>query len=347
MKLPNGYGNISKLPGNRRTPFRVRKTVGWKWYDRLEGCFLDDAPPEDEALQVLDDGKLRFQSKQQYVTVGYYETRQKALQALAAYNEDPYDLHFDTITFAEVYERWSEKHFEGISDSNVKGYKAAFNVCQPIHNMKLVDIKVDHLQQVVDDSGKNSPTLKKVKILFGMIYDYAVMHEIVGKEKRDMVKYVDISKAGNPNSYNRKPFSDGEIDLIPLHIQPPDPALGFGHEQVWKITMHNEHHEIGQISYRTGESRCVFYYGHIGYHIDPPYRGNHYAMKACVMLKNEIRRSGKCSVIITCDPDNLPSRKTCQRLGCMFECVTQVPEDLQKKYDISDKKCRYIWHVGL
>lgn len=217
MKLPNGYGNISKLPGNRRTPFRVRKTVGWKWYDRLEGCFLDDAPPEDEALQVLDDGKLRFQSKQQYVTVGYYETRQKALQALAAYNEDPYDLHFDTITFAEVYERWSEKHFEGISDSNVKGYKAAFNVCQPIHNMKVVDIKVDHLQQVVDDSGKNSPTLKKVKILFGMIFDYAVMHEIVGKEKRDMVKYVDISKAGNPNSYNRKPFSDSEIDVLWKH----------------------------------------------------------------------------------------------------------------------------------
>ena len=28
MRLPNGYGSISKLPGNRRNKFLVRKTVG-------------------------------------------------------------------------------------------------------------------------------------------------------------------------------------------------------------------------------------------------------------------------------------------------------------------------------
>ncbi len=214
MKLPNGYGNISKLSGNRRKPFRVRKTTGWKWFDRKEGCFLDGEPPKDQVLDVLDDGKPRFQSKQQYVTVGYFETKQKALQALAAYNENPYDLHFDTITFAEVYEKWSDQHFEGISESNIKGYKAAFNTCSPIHNIKMQDIKLDHLQMVVDESGKNSPTLKKVKILMGMVYDYAVMHEIVGKEKRDMVRYVDISKAGNPNSRSRTPFTSDEIDIL-------------------------------------------------------------------------------------------------------------------------------------
>ena len=35
MKLPNGYGNVSKLSGNRRNPWRVRKTVGFIYYDRL------------------------------------------------------------------------------------------------------------------------------------------------------------------------------------------------------------------------------------------------------------------------------------------------------------------------
>lgn len=145
---------------------------------------------------------------------------------------------------------------------------------------------------------------------------------------------------------NRPEYSDGEIDLIPLHISPPDPGLGFGHEQVWRITIHNDPHEIGQISYRNGESRCVYYYGHIGYHIDPPYRGRHYAYRACRLLTEEIRRSGKQSVVITCDPDNIPSRKTCQKLECLFECVTHVPEELQQKYEISGVKCRYIWHVG-
>lgn len=144
---------------------------------------------------------------------------------------------------------------------------------------------------------------------------------------------------------NRVEYSDGVIDLIPLHIGPPDKDLGFRHEQVWKITLHDERDEIGRISYRDGESRCVYYYGHIGYHIDQPYRGHHYAFRACELIKPEIVLSGKSSAVITCDPDNLPSRRTCIRLGCLFERVAEVPEDIYRKYDINRTKCRYIWQV--
>lgn len=143
----------------------------------------------------------------------------------------------------------------------------------------------------------------------------------------------------------RAEYTDGVIDLIPLHIAPPDPDLKFGHEQVWRITLHNSRKEIGQISYRDGESRCVYYYGHIGYHIDPPFRGHHYAYRACKLIINEIRFSGKSSVVITCDPHNIPSRKVCHRLGCMMEGIAYVPEDLQKKYELNGRKCRYIWHI--
>ena len=144
---------------------------------------------------------------------------------------------------------------------------------------------------------------------------------------------------------NRVEYSDGEIDLIPIHIGILNRELALGHEQIWKITLHNEKEEIGRISYRDGESRCVYYYGHIGYHIDPPYRGKHYAYRACRLIEREIRLSGKTSVIITCDPDNVPSRKTCVRLGCLFERIADVPEDIFQKYEISRQKCRYIWHM--
>lgn len=33
MKNPNGCGGISKLPGNRRKPYRVRLTAGWQQHD--------------------------------------------------------------------------------------------------------------------------------------------------------------------------------------------------------------------------------------------------------------------------------------------------------------------------
>ena len=144
---------------------------------------------------------------------------------------------------------------------------------------------------------------------------------------------------------NRAEYTDGVIDLIPMHISPPDPELHFGHEQVWRITEHNSRKEIGQISYRDGESRCVYYYGHIGYHIDPPYRGHHYALRACRLIRNEIRLSGKTSAVITCDPDNEASRRTCIRLGCLLEGNADVPRDLQERFEISSCKSRYIWHI--
>lgn len=75
MRLPNGYGSVYKLSGKRRKPYIARKTRG---YD--------------------DNGK------QLYSIIGYYATRQQALQALADYNFNPYDLELGKITFAEIYE---------------------------------------------------------------------------------------------------------------------------------------------------------------------------------------------------------------------------------------------------
>lgn len=197
MKLPNGYGSVHKLTGKRRNPWRARKTDGWEY----------DSSGE----------KLR----QKYITIGYYEKREDALQALAEYNKDPYDLHTATITFEEVYEKWAEnklvvkddEHPYGISKTNIQGYKASYLLCDELKNMKFVDIKLDHLQKVVDESGKNHPTLRKLKVLFGQLYDYAIAHEIISKE-RDLVQYVDISKAGNPNAFDRKPFTKKEVQTV-------------------------------------------------------------------------------------------------------------------------------------
>ena len=141
-------------------------------------------------------------------------------------------------------------------------------------------------------------------------------------------------------------YSDEEIDLIPIRVSAAAKELGFGRERVWRITEHGKRQEIGQISYGDGESRGIYFYGHIGYHIDRAWRGKHYAAKACRLIRKEILRSGKSSVVITCDPDNEPSRRTCLALGCLWESEVPVDSDLQEKYEISPRKERYIWRVG-
>ena len=214
MKNPNGWGSITKLSGNRRKPWRVRKTDGWKTIDRLTNEVIVKIPDDCDPFEKLSDGKMRFTSKQVYVNIGYYATRQEAMTALAEFNKDPFDLNLSSITFAEVYDKWSDIHFETVSASNVNGYKAAYRLCGKLEKMRMVDIKLDHLQTVVDESGKNTPTLRKLKILWGLMWDYCVMHEILPQEKRDMVRYVDINKAGNPNAYNRKPFTKKEVKTV-------------------------------------------------------------------------------------------------------------------------------------
>lgn len=190
MKLPNGYGSVYKLSGKRRKPWVAKKTIGW---------------------QIIDEEKGT--KRQLYRTVGYYEDRTQALEALVQFNRSPYGIDADTVTFGEIYERWSDEHYAKVGKSSKQGYEAAWNLCEKIKDVRFVDIKLDHMQGVVDDSGKNRPTLRKLKVMFGLIYKYAIIHGVVSRE-RDMTEYVDISAAGNPNAYNRKPFLQSEVQRI-------------------------------------------------------------------------------------------------------------------------------------
>ena len=187
MKLPNGFGNVSKLSGKRRNPWRARKTVGWAF-----------------------DKETKTQ-KQKFITIGYFETRQKALQALCEYNDNPYNIDSKSITFSEVYDRWSQKKFSEISASNMAGYRAAYNICGSLYNKKMSEIKLVHLQEVVDCSEKNYQTLKKLKILFNQMFDYAVVNEIIPKD-RHIVEYLDIGKAEKSTLHYR--FTNAEIDTL-------------------------------------------------------------------------------------------------------------------------------------
>ena len=140
-------------------------------------------------------------------------------------------------------------------------------------------------------------------------------------------------------------LSDGVIDLRPFAGYPPLKSMRFGEMHDYRITLHGRHREIGQISVRLGEGTGIYYFGHIGYHIDPPWRGNHYAARACLLVRDLFVRAGKESAVITTDPDNEASRRTCERIGCLEERTVKVPVSLQKEWELSGEKVRYIWKI--
>ena len=69
--------------------------------------------------------------------------------------------------------------------------------------------------------------------------------------------------------------------------------------------------KMGACDLRIGHNARVYYGGGIGYRVEEPYRGHHYAGKACRLLFELARRHGMEHLIITCSPDNWPSRRTC------------------------------------
>lgn len=190
MKLPNGYGTVYKMSGKRRKPYMARKTVGWE---------IDNTGSQ----------------KQKYQIIGYYETRAKALTALAEFNENPYDVDASKITFAELYERFiNQPQFEKLSHSSKLGYSAAYKRCIPIHDMKFVDIRKAHLQGCVDDiDDAGWASRKKVKVLYNQLYSLARELDIT---KKNYSEFVDIGTNESPSQ--RTPFTQSEIDLIKNHV---------------------------------------------------------------------------------------------------------------------------------
>jgi RimJ/RimL family protein N-acetyltransferase len=98
----------------------------------------------------------------------------------------------------------------------------------------------------------------------------------------------------------------------------------------------------GGIGFRIGKSfEIEMYYGHFGYHVYPPARGRHYAERSCRLLFPLARQHGMTRLWITCNPDNVPSRRTCERLGGKLVSIVAVPES-DPLYARGDReKCRY------
>lgn len=181
MKMANGTGSIIKLKGNRRRPYQVRLTKGF-----------------------TDEGKQIF------MYLGYYETQQKAMIALSEYNSSPYDITRETITFERVYQIWSKEHFKKVSDSSIERYSNAYRkYCKPLYKMRFKDIRLSHLQGVIDDSGMAHPTRASIKTLFNVLFAYAMKNDIVEK---NYSQYVDVGQ--REGKINRKPFTQEEIQKI-------------------------------------------------------------------------------------------------------------------------------------
>lgn len=112
MRLPNGYGTIYKLSGNRRRPWVVKKSI---------------------------EGKQK--------ALGYFVTQEEALSFLVGVNRMTPERE---VTFSAVYSAWSQRHFTDISQSSISAYKISYKHLSSLHSMPFGKITYSHLQTALD-----------------------------------------------------------------------------------------------------------------------------------------------------------------------------------------------------
>ena len=101
--------------------------------------------------------------------------------------------------------------------------------------------------------------------------------------------------------------------------------------------------EMGTINLRLGSTpHLERYAGHIGYGVHPSHRGHHYAARSVGLLLPLARQHELDPVWITCDPENIASRRSLEIAGAEFVEIVDVPTDCGiRKYGGKLRKCRY------
>lgn len=148
-----------------------------------------------------------------------------------------------------------------------------------------------------------------------------------------------------PEIMNVKPplnLSSGPIRLIfekMVDVEPGGELVPFYH---FKIA-DKKGAIVGHINFKVGDTshvrQCV---GHVGYEILPEYRGNSYSYYAYNAIRPFIRVFYD-KVILTTDPENIPSIRTIEKLRAEFLNEIMVPEHDPSYRSGSKQKRRYEW----
>lgn len=261
MKLPNGYGSVTKLSGNRRKPYLARVTLGW----------------------ITDEQAGK--SVQNRVLIGTYKTKKEALQALAEYGANPYDIKNDNLTLAELYQKWTEAYFPTLdSDSSPRTIIAAWRYCHAIQGMRVKDLRARHIKGIMEDGyvipdrGKDagskvhaSPGTKaRIKSMFNLMLDYAVEYELIDKNyartfdlSNDIIKEKEAATRGHINfsSDEMKILWDNVdtlrfVDWILIHCY-----MGWRPQELAKLELKNVHLDeqyiVGGMKTESGKNRTI------------------------------------------------------------------------------------------
>jgi predicted acetyltransferase len=141
-------------------------------------------------------------------------------------------------------------------------------------------------------------------------------------------------------------LSDYEIDLRIKAKIPANTEKGYVPAYKYNIFLHNTNTNVGFIDIRIGYTESLYYGGHIGYTVFEQFRGNNYALKACRLIKQVASAHEMKKLYITCNPNNIPSRRTCEKLGLKLIEIAKLPPYNDMYLEGEREVCIFEWEFA-
>ena len=186
MRRPNGSGHITKLAGNRRKPYAIRKIVGWS----------DRKTP-----------------KYQYIS--YHKTKREAEKALDKYMEDPYTL--GKYTLKDVYEEWYALREQDKAENTLTNYRSSWNHLKPLHDKKIALLDRFELQRFFDSMDLTEYAMKRALNLLKALFDYGTKRGILPLAALNYHKAIDIQPKKETRENPHSVLSKEEIAYLWEH----------------------------------------------------------------------------------------------------------------------------------
>lgn len=181
MRLPNGFGQISKLKKPLRNPYRAMVSTG-----------------------INPDTGHRIQK-----TIGYYHTYNDAYQALMEYHKNPYETLNGSITLTELHDRWFKEWSPTHADTTIVTFNTAWRRCEPAKNIKIRDIRPANIKECME-LAPTASTKQMVKILFNVMLDYALEYGLVEHNYARNFAMVNTGAVAKPHIA----FTDEELNIL-------------------------------------------------------------------------------------------------------------------------------------